>query len=406
MDIKIDESLEKLKQIPDGSVVAIIGDFNINSISCFLACMRKKCIVVPLGQMNEERIKVAECEFILETNSSLSISNTNIKTKNELIQAMKNEKGSGLVLFTSGSTGIEKAALHNLEQFISQLKIPKKKYKSILFMKFDHIGGVNTLLQLLSSGGTGVCVAKRDPESICHLIEKETITLFSSTSSFLAMLLASKEFLKYDLSSLKLVTFGTEPISQFVLDRWPLDFPSVPLYQTYGMTETGILGLKSLSSSSAFLTFKNMENSLRVKNNVLQIKQPESFKGYLNYPFSLEEWYSTGDRVKKQDDAFVILGRESDWIIVGGEKVSPFEVEDVLMSFPGVLSAKVFGKDFLLTNQIVAARIFVKHENRNEEFIIKLKEFCMNKLDRFKVPADIEFYDPIAEVELKKKRTI
>ena len=82
--------------------------------------------------------------------------------------------------------------------------------RSLTFLLFDHIGGFNTLMYNLSNAGCSIMTDKRDPESICEIIEKYHVETLPTSPTFINLLLLSEAYLKHDLSSLKLVTYGTE----------------------------------------------------------------------------------------------------------------------------------------------------------------------------------------------------
>ncbi|MEI6580013.1 MAG: long-chain fatty acid--CoA ligase, partial [Eubacteriales bacterium] len=74
--------------------------------------------------------------------------------KNSLFTSISELQHPGIIIFSSGSTGEPKAALHDFTHLLSKFNKPRKPFKSIVFLLFDHWGGINTLLHLLSCGGT------------------------------------------------------------------------------------------------------------------------------------------------------------------------------------------------------------------------------------------------------------
>ena len=109
-------------------------------------------------------------------------------------------------------------------------------------------------------------------------------------------------------------------------------FPHVKLQQTYGLSEVGILRSKSKNSDSVWLKVGGDGFQTRIVNNMLQIKAYSAMLGYLNAPspFTEEGWLETGDLVESDGDYIRILGRQSEIINVGGEKVYPVEVENII----------------------------------------------------------------------------
>jgi acyl-CoA synthetase (AMP-forming)/AMP-acid ligase II len=135
------------------------------------------------------------------------------------------------------------------------------------------------------------------------------------------------------LSALRLITYGSEPMPPTTLARLRAAFPSVELRQTYGLIELGVLRAKSESSDSLWVKVGGEGYDLRVVDGILQIKAASAMLGYLNAasPFTQDGYFITGDRVELNGEYMRFLGRESELINVGGQKVFPGEVESVLL---------------------------------------------------------------------------
>jgi Acyl-CoA synthetases (AMP-forming)/AMP-acid ligases II len=160
----------------------------------------------------------------------------------------------GSWIFTSGSTGKSKAVLLDHERMTRkyQAKV-RKSFRSLLFLKLDHIGGLNTLFAVLFNGGTIVTAASRQAKDICEAIERYSVELLPTTPSFLTMLLMSRAYESHDLSSLQVITYGTEVMPASTLASLHRIFPHVTLKQTYGLSELGILATQSKDSSSKWM---------------------------------------------------------------------------------------------------------------------------------------------------------
>jgi hypothetical protein len=90
----------------------------------------------------------------------------------------------GLVLFSSGSTGKNKASLHDLVPFLEKFEVPRHAMRTIAFLLFDHIGGINTLLYTLSNGGVVISIRDRDPEIVCVVEEARDVVAIERTREF------------------------------------------------------------------------------------------------------------------------------------------------------------------------------------------------------------------------------
>ena len=106
-----------------------------------------------------------------------------------------------------------------------------------------------------------------------------------------------------------------------------------------------------------------------------------------------------------KDDYIKILGRTTDLINVGGEKVYPIEVESTLLEMNEINDARVYCKDHPLTGKMILADLLVDECYRNRDFIKKVRAFCATKLERFKIPSKFVFVEKeLAGERFKKKR--
>jgi acyl-CoA synthetase (AMP-forming)/AMP-acid ligase II len=156
---------------------------------------------------------------------------------------------------------------------------------------------------------------------------------------------------------------------------------------------------------------------MKVADDVLWLRSDSAMLGYLNAPNPIDEegWWCTGDRVEVDGDWIRILGRESEMINVGGEKVYPQEVEDVILELDWVAEAVVRGAAHPLTGQIVEALLNVDARRRPGEASAAgadgrdvrkaVRAHCRQRLPGYKVPAKVTVVrDPLATERQKKRR--
>jgi acyl-CoA synthetase (AMP-forming)/AMP-acid ligase II len=320
---------------------------------------------------------------------------------------LRRRKAPGLILFSSGTTGEPKAALHDLTRLLEKFKKPGKTFKTISFLLFDHIGGFNTLIHTISHGGTIVTVPNRMPGEVCAIIEKEKIELLPTTPTFLNMILLNKLYEKYDLTCLKMITYGTESMPEHTLKLFAKILPDTTFKQTYGLSELGIMSTKSESSDSLWMKVGGDGFETKIVDDILFIRTESAMIGYLNAPspFDKEGWFDTKDKVEVRNGYLRILGRTTDLINVGGEKVYPIEIENVLLQIGGVLDARVFAESNPIMGNTVAAEILVSPENNNRIFIKTLRNYCGEHLERFKRPTRFILSEKgLYGDRLKKKR--
>jgi len=167
----------------------------------------------------------------------------------------------------------------------------------------------------------------------------------------------------------------------------------VELRQTYGLIELGVLRAKSLSSDSLWVKVGGDGYDLRVVDGILQIKAESAMLGYLNAPTPITEdgYFITGDRVELNGEYMRFLGRDSELINVGGQKVFPAEVEEILLQCDLVQEAVVYGQRHPITGKIVCADVQLRTSGDEAEARRAIKRFCSERLEPFKVPVKIQF---------------
>jgi acyl-CoA synthetase (AMP-forming)/AMP-acid ligase II len=386
-----------VQDVGPGTVVGLEGDYSPNVCALLLALIREKAIIVPLteamGMHREEFLDIAQVQqvFMFDDNDNWKTEIRENEVTNQLSKEFIGMGVAGLVLFSSGSTGKNKAALHNFEKLIEKFKLPRHRMRSINFLLFDHIGGINTLFYTLSNGGTVVTTKDRNPDNVCKLIEKYSVELLPTTPTFLNLVLLSEAYWNYDLSSLKLITYGTEVMPESVLKRVHQVLPDVRLLQTYGLSELGILRSKSRDSGSLWVKVGGEGFETKIVDGILWIRADSAMMGYLNAPspFTHDGWFITGDAVEVDGEYVRILGRESEIINVGGEKVYPAEVESVLQTMEGVADVAVTSEPNPITGRIVKAHVKLSRDESISEFRKRMWEFCRGKLPRYKIPQKV-----------------
>lgn len=415
---KIEEARKFIKSnnISSGKVISLIGDFTPNAIALLLALIENNNIIAPFNYplKDSEYIKFeiaqVEGDIIVDVNTDeYSYSTRNTASKHELINILKLNSQPGLILFTSGTSGFPKGAVHNFNNLLSKFKLSRKSLRTINFLLFDHWGGLNTLFHTLSNTGVVLALKNRKPEAVCKFIEDYKIELLPVSPSFLNLLILSEVYKSYDLSSLQIITYGTEPMPINTLNKAKEIFQNVKFQQTYGLIELGVLRSQSKSDNSLWVKLGGEGYDLRVVDNILQIKADSAMLGYLNAPspFTEDGYFITGDQVEVDGEYYKILGRKSEIINVGGDKVYPQEVENILLSMDNIIEATVYPEKHPLLGNIVCAKIIVKEGLEHKEFIREVKKYCKLKLQAFKVPVKISIEDsPLHNERYKKKRSI
>jgi len=396
---KIDQCQQTLhsKSIAPGTVVILEADFSPNSIAILLSLVELGCIVAPVsgssGLNRNELIETSQGEIFISVNGAdtVKISKLSNRADHKLYEQLRNRHHPGLILFSSGSTGKSKAAVHDFSSLLYKFQTRRHDLRTLAFLLFDHIGGIDTMLYCLSNGSCLVTAEDRATDSVCAAIEQFNVEVLPVSPTFLNLLFLSQAHERHDLSSLKYITYGTEIMPQATLERCAELFPGVKILQKYGTTEVGTLHSRSKGSDSVWVEVGGDGFQTRVIDDILQIKARSAMLGYLNSPspFTDDGWFITGDRVEVDGQYLKIMGRETEIINVGGEKVFPAEVESVVQGMDNVAEVTVYGEKNPIMGNIVCAKVRLARDENHREFTSRLKKHCRATLQDYKVPIKI-----------------
>lgn len=395
-----------------GAIVGLYGAPGLEWLAAFLALAQWQAVIVPVEhaeskQLNE-RLQASAAQWLLTIPAKASWQLKPIEDQQESKEVYQQLNGMpGLVLFSSGSVGKPKAILHALPRLLQGYGPQKAKNRNwLLLLLLDHIGGLHTWFSCLAQQGCLVIPEQRTPESVAQAIADYEVALLPATPSFLALMLSQEVHKRYPMNHLKLITFGTEPMSPALFASVKSAFPGVRMLQTFGTTETGILKTDFSLDGSLALNFREGDDTWRVVDGELQLRSSRLSLGYMghdNSRFLNDGWYKTGDLAEVDALGQVkILGRQASIINVGGLKLFPAEVEVVISQYPGVSFCQVGAEPHALTGQIVVATVAFKVAP-SADWKQELRKFCLNKLEKYKVPVKWKLLDSFPEITNRLK---
>jgi long-chain acyl-CoA synthetase len=394
-----------------GRVVSIEAEYGVDAIAAILGAAASGCILVPISMAadahREMFLELGEVEFrVRPGDRSCTAVPTGRHARHAHYEALRRAATPGLVLFSSGTSGSPKAAVHDLGMLLQKFRVPRHAFRTLVFLQLDHIGGLNTLFYTLANGGTVVVAEGRSPQEVCRAIAQHRVQLLPTSPTFLNMLLLSEEPSRHDLSSLELITYGTEPMPALTLQRTQAAFPSVRLLQTYGLSELGILRSQSREPGSLWIRVGGEGFETKIVDGRLFVKAQSAMLGYLNAPspFDADGYFDTGDLVERDGEWLRILGRASEVINVGGSKVLPVEVENVLLEMENVADVEVHGEPSPIMGQIVVATVRLASPEDAAAFKTRMRRFCQGRLPDYKMPARVRFTDALHSARFKKQR--
>ena len=158
--------------IQGGTVCAIVGEYPPRVCTLMFALMRANAVSVPLTYLAQREMqklmKIAEvdCVFRFDAADKWTFERDEDASQHPFVAQFVKSRSSGLIVFTSGSSGEPKGILHDCERVLQKFVSDRPSRRTVLFLMFDHFGGLNTLFGALAYGGMGICLHRRTPESI------------------------------------------------------------------------------------------------------------------------------------------------------------------------------------------------------------------------------------------------
>lgn len=309
-----------------------------------------------------------------------------------------------IILTTTGSTGTPKGVVHDWKTLLRNVSRAEKGKAGVWLLTYDPAGfaGMQVILHALTSGGSLV-EGGDDPVGA---VKRCGVTHISATPSFWRKFLL--QIKPGEIRSVKQITLGGEKVTQDLLDKLCRFFPDVPITQIYASTEMGACFYvrdKKAGLPAGVLKEKG-EVQAKIVEGELYLKSKRRMIGYSRGSVSLkgEGWFPTGDRVKVARGRIYFEGRKQEIINVGGFKVFPSEVEEVIYGAGGVLLCRVSGKPSGVLGQVVHADIEVKPGYEKKKVLAAVEAVCREKLARPKVPRSIRVSSKTLVARSKIKR--
>lgn len=301
---------------------------------------------------------------------------------------------SGLILFSSGTTGAPKAMLHNFKALLERYRDLKcRSDHSLLLLLLDHIGGLDSAFRCVFAGSTLVLPESRSPNAAGAAIEAHRVNVLPASPTFLNLMLLARTHETHDLSSLTVIAYGAEPMPAALLRRLAKVFPQARLQQKFGTSETGAIRIQSAASESLFFRIVDPDTDWKIIDGELWLKTPSRIIGYLNDcddPLEADGWYRTGDLVESDPvGGLRIIGRLHEVFNVGGQKVHPGEITSCLEEMEDVEAASVYSEPDPITGQRICARIVSTKEESANTWKRRIRRHCRGRIASWKIPSRI-----------------
>ena len=433
--------------------ILLISPNSVFFITAYLGILKSGNVCVPLNFAIEQE----NLDFILETTDcNILFMAKTLQSKQQLgngIQCLDEADMSGIIhnqeiipldvvdfdknnlaeiIFTSGSTGTPKGVMishqniiSNTDSIIEYLRLSSKDIVGVV-LPFFYCYGLSLLHTHLRVGGSIVLNNSFIfLGAVINDLKKYKCTGFAGVPSHYQILLKkSKNFKDTAFPDLRYVTQAGGKLHNVFIDEFVKAFPEIEFYIMYGQTEAtarlSYLPPKMIAKKSGSIGKGIPGVTLKIVNNEgievnvgeegeLLAKGENIMLGYYKEPEETQKtlkngWLYTGDiAVADKDGYFYLMARKKEIIKVGGKRVSPKEIEEVILSVPEVVDCTITGVDDNILGESILATI-VLNEPKDE---IEMKEIilskCAEKLSLYKIPQQFVFENNISMNATGKK---
>lgn len=429
------------REIGENENIILMSHNSTFFIIAYLGIMKSGNVCVPLNALIEQEnltyiINATNCKYFFipqKISEKYSFSNAIIIDETKLDSLINsetlandstliefNENRLAQILFTSGSTGLPKGVMlshrnliSNTDSIVEYLKLTSNDIMEVV-LPFYYCYGLSLLHTHLRVGGSVVLNNNFVfLGSVLDDIDKYKCTGFAGVPSHFQILLRkSKSFKKNEFPSLRYFTQAGGKLHNVFIQELIEAFPQKKIFIMYGQTEAtarlSYLPPEMLSKKIGSIgkgipnvildVFNKNDQPVEVGEvGEIVAKGDNVMLGYLNDPESNKQtlrngWLHTGDMAKKDEDGYIYLvAREKEIIKVGGKRISPKEIEEVIVSIPEVVDCTIQGVYDEVLSEAIKATIVLTDNTDEVKAKEKILSTCKSKLVFYKIPQIIEF---------------
>ncbi|MFC2036295.1 class I adenylate-forming enzyme family protein [Chloroflexota bacterium] len=343
------------------------------------------------------------------------------------------DEDTTILMYTAGTTGFPKGVMlpHNSFSIYVLENVtpadPVSEDSNILTVPLYHVAGIQAMMAAIYGGRTLVMERQFEAKEWMGLVQAEKVNRAMMVPTMLKLLIDNPEFSSFDLSSLKVITYGAAPMPIEVIKKAIELFPGISFINAFGQTETAST-ITTVPPDDHDLSGTEAENAIKLKHlssigkpmadvemkviseDGLDLPQgdvgeivargPRVMSGYwkdeekTDKTIDKDGWVHTGDiGYMDEDGYFYLAGRATDMIIRGGENISPEEVEGVLLSYPKIEDGAIIGVPDDEWGEVPMAVVVVKEGE--EVTAEEIMEYCRVNLASFKRPRSVVFTDEL-----------
>lgn len=304
-----------------------------------------------------------------------------------------------LELYTSGTTGRPKSIKQDFNLLTRNVKKADKFNKDIWGFCYNptHFAGLQIFFQALMNLNTMVYLFSTPAFEISNNISNYNINALSFTPTFFRQFIAFQD-IPFDF--VNRITFGGEKFSPELLVSVKKYFPNAKINNVYASTEAGSL---FASQNGYFEISEKIKNFIKIQDDG-ELLVNKKLIGESNDIVFENNWFHTGDIVQLVDEnKFVFVSRKSEMINVGGYKVNPNEIEQIILQIKGILDVIVYGRKNSVTGQLLVADVVLSSQVNFIQIKQEIIKLCSDNLQEWKIPRIIKQVEKIILTRTGKK---
>jgi acyl-CoA synthetase (AMP-forming)/AMP-acid ligase II len=304
-----------------------------------------------------------------------------------------------VVILTSGTTGVPKETRYFWRELMQRMSVKPGQEDSrwLLAYHLNHFAGIQVFLHTLLNAATLVIPKSKSFEHCLRAVSEQGVDHISATPTFWRMFTGMLQESDLKKIHLRHITLGGESVTGDLLKKLLTFFPDTPISQIYATTELGVCFTVRDNQKGfpvSYLQVNNLPVQLKIEEDELHVLSPKS-----------GEWTPTGDLVRIEGDRVLFLGRKEETINIGGRKVHPHEIEEMIAGIPGVQAVRVYGVKNAVTGQLVAADIKMLPGFDKQKIEGEIQALAGEKLERYKQPRILSFVNELPMANQKIKRS-
>jgi fatty-acyl-CoA synthase len=427
----VDGALQHLQTegVRPGAIVAWLGHNSWDMVATLVACQRLGAVLLPLnwrlaaGEL-ARILRHAGAGHLLGTPEMATLA-TEVLTLSRLQPGPADgvKTGDLLLVYTSGTTGQPKGAMHTAAglQANAVAAIAAQGFNAqtrvLAVLPLFHVGGLCIqTLPALAAGGRVSLQPRFEPDAWFDAIATWRPTTTLLVPAVMKTLIDHPRWPGADLSSLAFVNSGSQIVPRALIDAFHAR--GIPVAQVYGATETGpvsvVLRPDEAMAHPGMAGRPALGVQLRLQaDGEILLKAPNMMRAYHQHEhrsehtsapaFDAQGWFHTGDLAVQHADGLIeIVGRSKELIISGGENIHPSEIEHLVAELPGVVDCAVVGLPDTRWGEVPVLAVVIAPGAALD--VAALQALFDQHLARFKHPRSVHVVQTLPMTSLGKVR--